>query len=129
MGTSIGRNEMSKNLILILLAVLLFGAFAVFGCTPVPPPNFRLPGGEQTAHGGFGFWRTLSIIGIGAIVFFACWNSMKIYIAAVLGIFTILTLATMCMYYEKWFALIAFIGLGVGLILVLISLFVKHKGI
>lgn len=120
---------MKKYLAYILLAVLLFATFAVFGCTPVPPPNFRLPGGEQTANGGLGFLRTSSIIGIGAIVFFACWNSMKIYIAAILGIAAVFVLTTMCMYYEKWFALIAFIGLGIGLILVLISLFVKHKGI
>lgn len=97
--------------------------------TPPPTPEVTFPPSPPQADGGLGFIRTLGLIGIGAVTFFACWNSMKIYKAALIGIATTVSLTTTCMYYEKWFALIAFVALGVGLLSVVASLFVKHKGI
>ena len=122
---------MKRLVFWLTIAMFLFVMLSIVSScsTPGTPAIPNPPDSRQVANGGLGFLRTLSIIGIGAVIFFACWNSMKIYIAAIMGISTILSLTVMCMYYEKWFALIAFIGSGTALILTLISLFIKHKGI
>lgn len=122
-------NTLGKIFLWAVVWVLIILIFGMFGCATTQVPESILFNPDQIANGGLGFLRTLSIIGIGAVIFFACWNSMKIYIAAVLGISAMLSLTVMCMYYEKWFALIAFIGSGAALILTMISLFIKHKGI
>jgi len=111
-----------RYLLLLLVVFVLVGCAATKGISSIPPA-------PQQADGGLGFVRTLGLVGIGAVVFLACWNSMKIYIAAIIGIATTVCLTTVCMHYEKWFALVMFIALGTGLLAAVASLFVKHKGI
>jgi len=128
-------NKKIKVLINTIYATMLVAISGCFMFAKSPTNNSQdiLPNITQNitqmANGGLGFIRTTSLIGIGAVMFFACWNSMKIYIAAIIGLGTSLALTTVCMYYEKWFALVMFIALGVVFLLAIASLFVKHKGI
>jgi magnesium-transporting ATPase (P-type) len=115
--------------VFIIFAIILM-LIILLGCAEKPNlnPNMNC-NPDGTPNGGLNWLRLVSIVGIGVVVFLALANATKWYFAAIAGIGTVFSLTSMCRYYEKYFALIIFIAVGISIILLLISLFVKNKGI
>lgn len=131
------KNKMGERIIkeLILwaiVAVVLIIIFAVVGCATGGGTGSAVldPPATDTVNGGLTLIRSVGLIGIGAIVFFALLNGkVPWFVAGGFGIGSTVGLAMMCRHYEKLVALIIAVGVGVGIVMLIASLFVKNKGI
>lgn len=118
---------MSKNLILLLFAILLFAAFAVFSCTPVPPPTYMpITPAIQTVIKNIGWVQGMLIIGVVGSIF-ACFNGgakfgLPLLISCLVGY----GLTSAMLFYAKIIALTSLFS-GVGLCGYFI--FIKHRAL
>ena len=117
--------------ILCIFLILVTLAMIMIGCGQERPPlDTGFPGGgDEHTNGSINWLRTIGVMGIAAVVGIAAANSVKWWMAAIAGFGTLTGLSLALKYYEEYVGLIFFIAIGFAAMTLLISLFVKHKGV
>lgn len=119
---------MKNYLFWLYIIALLVVTVLLASCTERPnlTPT-QCPPCPDTAQ--LNWLRLGCIVGFGVLVFVSLLNAVKWYFAVGGGIGAIFSLEEMLRNYEKQFSLIVFIAFGIGFVLLVISFFVKNKGL
>ncbi len=120
---------LSNTPALCIFLILMTLAMIVIGCGPERPELSLQDGPGHYANGSINWLRTVGVVGISVVVGIAAVNSVPWWMAAITGLGTLTGLALALKYYEEWVGLIFFVAVAVAAVSVIVSLFVKHKGV